>query len=555
MPILEVLTGDLEGRSYPIEDQIFSIGRQSDNDIVLPKKYISRRHAEILCRKDRYVIRGLSDKNPIFHDNKEKPELILTDGEVFEICDVRFRFRARGESTVKARSKEASRQQQHRFEADSGPPENADPGPSEKDATGQFNSKESDWNDSWDDEPSVEEQPRAAVDFDDESNDTEALAREISTVRSRHGAAQKSKASAIQKRSVSDEIESVSGDGPREQFVFGNDGESYEDDEKTGIVEMKGSDDEQTGMLDVMDIDEPLADPFSKKKENSKEQDKFFKTLSIIGLGAIVIALFMVFILDTPDPPVNRVNEPFQSAVNQSVVKEIDFPAKDPPNAVMRGPDSPEEISYAAWMTIIDDEVARVDWIMPSIESRAIFLITGKKEGQTGFTLRYKFKGDTKEFPIVVSGKGLKAKKRAVRMSQLAAKGIQEIKSYIRLNLGQGDQLWSERLSRGSESNFSRALGHYQQAAEGVEVLKKKISTVDSDFFALKDLVQQKVETSENGYKKFYEKQRALYIEYRRSQKNVSKEKRQLKMILRVIYDKEDPNYKRFKLFSDNHYK
>lgn len=576
MPVLEVLTGDLEGRSYPIDDQTFSIGRQSDNDIVLPKKYISRRHAEILRRRNQYVVRGLSDKNPIFHDNREKPELILQDGEVFEICDVRFRFLVKGVSNVEARSKEASRQKKHRFDADSGRKDDFDDEPAPLSAGQSVGTPADDgWDDSWDDEPGGKEPPKKSVRFDDESSDdTEALAREISAVRQRGGSGKGKpntrrnsaikKNSAIGKGSAArtsalDGIESESMEGPREQIVFGaDDGEDYDDDEKTGVVNLNASDDdEQTGMLDLMDIDAPIADPFdNKKKVNTKDQDKFFKALSAVGLGAIVVAVLMVLLLDTKDPPVDRVNEePFQSAIKESSVKEIDFPANDPPDALMRGDGAPTPIQYTAWMTILDDPVARVDWIMPSLKRRAVFLVTGKKEGQTSFKLRYKYKGDTKEFPILISGKSERDKKRASRMQKMAGNSIVEIKSDIRRNLGQGDQLWSERLSRGSSENFARALEHYRLAGEGVEILKKKISTVDSDFFALKDLVQQKIETAENGYKKFYEKQRALYTEYRRSQKNRQKEKRQLEMILEVIYFKDDPEYKRFELFKKNYYK
>lgn len=569
MPILEVLTGDLEGRSYPIDDQTFSIGRQSDNDIVLPKKYISRRHAEIQRHRNHYVIRGLSDKNPIFHDNREKPELVLQDGEVFEICDVRFRFLAKGVSNVEARSKEATRQQKTRFEADSGRRNDFDDDDPSRAATGQFDAAEAEdgWDDSWDDEPAPQTPPAKSVRFDDESSDdTEALAREISAVRQR-STPNKGKpntrrnstlASNSAPRASMDDLPSESTEGPREQIVFGaDDGEDYDDDEKTGVVNLNGSDDEQTGMLDLMDIDEPIADPFANKdKVNKKDQDKFFKALSGIGLGAIVIAILMVLVLDTKDPPVHRVNEEaFQSAIKEASVKEIDFPANDPPDALMRDPETPTPIQYTAWMTIVDDPVARVDWIMPSLKRRAVFLVTGKKEGKTSFVLRYKYKGDTKEFPIVITGKSERDKKRARRMQKMAGNSIAEIKSDIRRNLGQGDQLWSERLSRGSAENFARALDHYRLAGEGVEILKKKISTVDSDFFALKDLVQQKIETAENGYKKFYEKQRALYTEYRRSQKNRQKEKRQLEMILEVIYFKDDPEYKRFELFKKNYYK
>ena len=94
--VIEILSGDLAGRAYDIDEAPFTIGRKEDCAIVLPKRYVSRRHAEIVEEDGRYFVRGLSRKNPIVVGDAEVEEQELEDRGEFEICGIRFRFRAGG---------------------------------------------------------------------------------------------------------------------------------------------------------------------------------------------------------------------------------------------------------------------------------------------------------------------------------------------------------------------------------------------------------------------------------------------------------------------------
>lgn len=91
-PRLDVLSGDLTGRSYVVDEDEFVIGRGRNCDLVIPKRYISREHARIVRSRNAFVIGGLSEKNPIVVGDRAIREHPLKDGDVFEMCGIQFRF-------------------------------------------------------------------------------------------------------------------------------------------------------------------------------------------------------------------------------------------------------------------------------------------------------------------------------------------------------------------------------------------------------------------------------------------------------------------------------
>ncbi|RME03048.1 MAG: FHA domain-containing protein [Planctomycetota bacterium] len=72
--------------------QICRIGRSEDNDLTLPKRYISRRHALVSYVNGQYVIKDLGSKNPVLINSHPIQEHILQNGDIIEICDFKFRF-------------------------------------------------------------------------------------------------------------------------------------------------------------------------------------------------------------------------------------------------------------------------------------------------------------------------------------------------------------------------------------------------------------------------------------------------------------------------------
>ena len=84
---------------YPLKVGVNTIGRSADNDIVVPEKYISRRHCAILVHLEKGCeLHDTASKNGVFL-NSEKLEqpAVLKAGDAIRICDRRFVFVTRDE--------------------------------------------------------------------------------------------------------------------------------------------------------------------------------------------------------------------------------------------------------------------------------------------------------------------------------------------------------------------------------------------------------------------------------------------------------------------------
>jgi pSer/pThr/pTyr-binding forkhead associated (FHA) protein len=58
-PVLIAREGQLAGERWPIETDVFMIGRGADCQIMLPERQVSRYHAKIVKEADRYVLYDL----------------------------------------------------------------------------------------------------------------------------------------------------------------------------------------------------------------------------------------------------------------------------------------------------------------------------------------------------------------------------------------------------------------------------------------------------------------------------------------------------------------
>lgn len=66
LPMLIMQDGQRIGEEWVLEEDTVSIGREDDNEIVLPDRRISRQHAVIEHEGDRYYIRDCDSKNGTF---------------------------------------------------------------------------------------------------------------------------------------------------------------------------------------------------------------------------------------------------------------------------------------------------------------------------------------------------------------------------------------------------------------------------------------------------------------------------------------------------------
>lgn len=91
--LIKVTGGPHKGESFTITKQPFSIGRNADNDVVLPNdSKISRNHVTVNKRENSFVVENLSKRNPILQDNQPKSKIELFPGQKFQIGESELEF-------------------------------------------------------------------------------------------------------------------------------------------------------------------------------------------------------------------------------------------------------------------------------------------------------------------------------------------------------------------------------------------------------------------------------------------------------------------------------
>jgi hypothetical protein len=85
MPMLIVYEGDMEGQRWVIDRDKMIIGRGTDCDITIPKRQISRHHAQIERDEQGYLLRDLGSKNGTFVNSQQvldKPRRLQDEDEI-----------------------------------------------------------------------------------------------------------------------------------------------------------------------------------------------------------------------------------------------------------------------------------------------------------------------------------------------------------------------------------------------------------------------------------------------------------------------------------------
>ncbi|MEI7771232.1 MAG: FHA domain-containing protein, partial [Chloroflexales bacterium] len=95
MPLqIVALSGPLAGRIFPLGDAPLSLGRTSENTVMIASPLASRRHAELRHEGGGYMLYDLGSSNGTSVNGQRVQALRLSPGDVITIGDESFRFDA-----------------------------------------------------------------------------------------------------------------------------------------------------------------------------------------------------------------------------------------------------------------------------------------------------------------------------------------------------------------------------------------------------------------------------------------------------------------------------
>jgi len=86
---------------YPIVKDVINIGRDEENDLVIPEDNVSREHAAIRKEKDDYVLYDLDSSNGTYVKYNPVKKHILKSGTLFYVADVVIVFVNEDEQMLK----------------------------------------------------------------------------------------------------------------------------------------------------------------------------------------------------------------------------------------------------------------------------------------------------------------------------------------------------------------------------------------------------------------------------------------------------------------------
>lgn len=92
MAVLIGMSGDVKGKSFPIDGDELTVGRSSDNKVSINNASVSGHHAAIARDGDHYVLRDLGSTNGTRVNSHETKEHILKPKDLIQFGSVEFLF-------------------------------------------------------------------------------------------------------------------------------------------------------------------------------------------------------------------------------------------------------------------------------------------------------------------------------------------------------------------------------------------------------------------------------------------------------------------------------
>lgn len=102
------MSGDFKGREYPIEQGEITIGRKTDNTILLDHPTISSHHCQILRHGDSCVLQDIDSTNGTRINSRDVKESALHHKDLIQLGSIEFLFDAPELATTGARYTDAN---------------------------------------------------------------------------------------------------------------------------------------------------------------------------------------------------------------------------------------------------------------------------------------------------------------------------------------------------------------------------------------------------------------------------------------------------------------
>ena len=96
MATLKVLNGLAQGQEVSLEGEVFFIGREGGNHLILPDRMVSRKHAVIHSIDGEFVLSDLKSLKGVWIEGEKVEEIALQEGMEFRLGDIRVVFSHQG---------------------------------------------------------------------------------------------------------------------------------------------------------------------------------------------------------------------------------------------------------------------------------------------------------------------------------------------------------------------------------------------------------------------------------------------------------------------------
>ena len=104
MAALIGMSGDVKGKTFPIDRDAITIGRGKDNTITIDNPTVSGHHCSIIRDGDRYLLRDLESTNGTRLNSKDVTESKLGPKDLLQVGSVEFLFDLGPMETVETHS-------------------------------------------------------------------------------------------------------------------------------------------------------------------------------------------------------------------------------------------------------------------------------------------------------------------------------------------------------------------------------------------------------------------------------------------------------------------